>query len=60
MDEMFRTAKERGVRHMQLEVIKGNIPAHGLFLRYGFKETRELLVIPPPAPVDRTSLLPQN
>ncbi|WP_420644128.1 GNAT family N-acetyltransferase [Candidatus Leptofilum sp.] len=27
-----------------LEVIKGNTPAHQLFLKFGFKETRELIV----------------
>lgn len=52
MDAMISAAKQRGATQMQLEVIKGNIPAHSLFTRYGFKETRELLVIrrPPGRP----------
>ena len=36
---------ERGIRRVQLEVIKGNEPAHRLFLKLGFVEYRELLVI---------------
>jgi ribosomal protein S18 acetylase RimI-like enzyme len=34
-----------GKHSVQLEVIKGNEPAHRLFTKLGFKETRELLVI---------------
>lgn len=36
-----------------LEVIKGNVPAHTLFLKVGFRETRELLVMrrPPGMPL---------
>src|SRR5512133_358415 len=35
-----------------LEVIKGNIPAHQLFLKVGFHETRELTVLRrPPGPL---------
>jgi ribosomal protein S18 acetylase RimI-like enzyme len=41
MDESRRLGKKL----MQLEVIKGNDPAHALFLKLGFRPTRELLVI---------------
>jgi ribosomal protein S18 acetylase RimI-like enzyme len=38
--------------YVLLEVIKGNIPAHRLFLKLGFYETRELMVIRrPPGPL---------
>jgi ribosomal protein S18 acetylase RimI-like enzyme len=46
-----------------LEVIKGNEPAHQLFLKTGFRETRELLVLrrppgpPPPGPDCRVNWL---
>src|SRR5690606_38498953 len=44
---------------VQLEVIKGNEPAHRLFQRLGFVVTRELLVIRrPPGPVD-PALIPE-
>jgi ribosomal protein S18 acetylase RimI-like enzyme len=37
-----------------LEVIKGNTPAHQLFLKAGFKETRELTVLRrPPGPLSQ-------
>jgi ribosomal protein S18 acetylase RimI-like enzyme len=42
---------------IQLEVIKGNEPAHYLFKKLGFEESRELLVIRrPPGPVDKSKL----
>jgi ribosomal protein S18 acetylase RimI-like enzyme len=43
---------ERHVVRIQLEVITGNQPAYQLFLKLGFEEVRELLVIrrPPGAP----------
>lgn len=52
MQEMIESARERDVRLVQLEVIVGNEPAHKLFLKLGFEETRELLVIrrPPGKP----------
>ena len=44
-------------RILQLEVIKGNDPAHHLFTKLGFEETRELLVIRrPPGPIDLNGL----
>lgn len=57
------SAIEESVRRdkklMQLEVIKGNDPAHRLFSKLGFIETRELLIIRrPPGEVD-ASLIPE-
>jgi ribosomal protein S18 acetylase RimI-like enzyme len=49
-----------------LEVIKGNDPAHRMFNRFGFVETRELIVarrppltenLPPPCEIDRVTTL---
>lgn len=63
-------AEALGIHFQMLEVIKNNIPAHTLFLKLGFSEVGELLVlrrspvIPPPEPViadaqrlDRTEAL---
>ncbi|MBI1279841.1 MAG: GNAT family N-acetyltransferase [Anaerolineaceae bacterium] len=45
MQALMATARERHARLVQLEVIEGNEPAHRLFLRCGFKETRRLMVV---------------
>jgi ribosomal protein S18 acetylase RimI-like enzyme len=52
MDSLLDEAVKHGARLAQLEVIKGNLPARNLFLRLGFRDTRELLVIrrPPGKP----------
>lgn len=57
MTTMLDYARAYGCRQAQLEVIVGNEPAHRLFLKLGFRDVRELLVIrrapskqPPPAP----------
>ncbi|MEO8610627.1 MAG: GNAT family N-acetyltransferase [Chloroflexota bacterium] len=52
METLIDNARENNCRLVQLEVIKGNAPAHRLFLKLGFRETRELLVIrrPPGKP----------
>lgn len=43
---------EIGRKIVQLEVIKGNAPAHHLFKKLGFEETRDLMVIRrPPGPL---------
>jgi len=45
MDFMLTGAASLGLRETDLEVIKNNTPAHNLFLRKGFVETREYLVM---------------
>ncbi len=59
MEALINAARARSIRLVQLEVIKNNTPAHKLFLKLGFRATRELLVIrrppakllmPPPIP----------
>lgn len=50
-------SEKLGIPFQMLEVIKNNVPAHSLFLKLGFYEVGELLVlrrspiIPPPDPV---------
>ncbi len=52
MSKMLEQARNHRCRLVQLEVIKGNEPAHRLFTKLGFTETRELLIIRrPPAPL---------
>ena len=45
MDFLIDSAESQGIHTIWLEVIQGNKPAHKMFHRYGFKDTRELLVI---------------
>ncbi len=51
-DSLLAQAVEQGAKQAQLEVIQGNKPAHQLFLKFGFQEIRELLIIrrPPGKP----------
>lgn len=52
MSGLLEAARSRLIQMMQLEVIEGNEPAHRLFLKNGFQETRRLLVVRrPPAPL---------
>jgi ribosomal protein S18 acetylase RimI-like enzyme len=44
-ETLIAQARLRGAAQMQLEVIVGNEPAHKLFLKLGFQEVRELLVV---------------
>ena len=45
-------ARQKNADYALIEVIKNNLPAHTLFLKAGFRETRELLVLRrPPGPV---------
>lgn len=52
MQGLIQNARDRHVRLLQLEVIEGNTPAHALFKKCGFQETRNLMVIrrPPHTP----------
>ena len=52
MRYMLTKSDEAGVPLCILEVIKNNAPAHQLFLKCNFKETRELLILrrPPGSP----------
>ena len=45
MDHHLRMAARYGASRVQLEVIKNNTPAHRLFLKNDFRETRELLIV---------------
>lgn len=48
---LIDTARQKNVDYVIIEVIKNNDPAHNLFAKTGFKETRELLVLRrPPGP----------
>ena len=44
-DSVLASARQIQVRETHLEVIKDNLPAHRLFLKKGFKETGEYLVL---------------
>jgi ribosomal protein S18 acetylase RimI-like enzyme len=58
MDGLIEQAYKHQCAHTWLEVIKGNDPAHRMFLRYGFRETRELIVArrPPNPEVNEQAL----
>jgi ribosomal protein S18 acetylase RimI-like enzyme len=53
-EQMLENARALRARRVQLEVIKGNTPAIGLFQKLGFEPIRELMVVrrPPGAPND--------
>lgn len=44
MSGLLEAARNQSLKTMWLEVIKGNDPAHYLFRKFGFEETRELIV----------------
>jgi len=53
MDAMLARAQKLGMKETHLEVIRNNAPAHRLFLKKGFKEVDEYLVLrraPKPVP----------
>ena len=54
MEHLIAQSRRLRVPYIILEVIKGNVPAHRLFLKLGFRETRDLLIIrrPPAPPTD--------
>jgi ribosomal protein S18 acetylase RimI-like enzyme len=57
VEAMIDYAISQGVTLMQLEVILGNTPAHRLFLKLGFEETRQLLVVRRPPSRLKTDVL---
>lgn len=57
MESMIDYAISTGVTQMQLEVILGNMPAHRLFLKLGFEEVRELIVVRRPPSRLKTDVL---
>lgn len=42
---LLEITRKMGQKSITLEVIKDNFPAHNLFIKLGFRETRELLVM---------------
>lgn len=51
MEALLTEAVKHQLNTVWLEVIKGNIPAYRLFSKFGFEETRELIVARrPPSP----------
>jgi ribosomal protein S18 acetylase RimI-like enzyme len=61
VDNHIAESYERGMHLIQLEVIKNNVPAHQLFIKNGFEETRELLVIRrPPAQMEPNRIIDPN
>ncbi|MCA9966429.1 MAG: GNAT family N-acetyltransferase [Anaerolineales bacterium] len=51
METLIQQARQRQLDQVWLEVIQGNTPAHTLFCKMGFRETRELIVARrPPSP----------
>ncbi len=58
MESLIGQAEKNNLGYVWLEVIKGNEPAHALFRKFGFVETRELIVARrPPTPNQDGSLL---
>jgi ribosomal protein S18 acetylase RimI-like enzyme len=55
MHSLLHQAQSCGAKRIQLEVIEGNEPAYRLFLKLGFRETRELMIIRRPPGVPRLS-----
>jgi ribosomal protein S18 acetylase RimI-like enzyme len=42
---LLEQARQKSADHVIIEVIKNNVPAHSMFLKMGFRETRELRVL---------------
>ena len=63
MRALLETSRRLGAQRVVLEVIKGNQPAHQLFRKLGFCETRELIILrrppgmPPLSPLGRATWL---
>lgn len=60
LKELIATSEKLGVEFTWLEVISGNEPAHRLFIRNRFKQTRELMVLrrPPGTKIEDEAELP--
>ncbi len=57
MDHLIQESKKRNADNIILEVILNNSPAHSLFKKLGFRETRDLLVLArPPIPLQIQNL----
>lgn len=54
MTDLITQAKKHDFDAIWLEVIEGNAPAHALFRKFGFKETRDLIVARRPPTPDTT------
>lgn len=54
MEYLIARSRRLQVPYIILEVIKGNVPAHHLFRKLGFREARELLIVrrPPGRPAN--------
>jgi ribosomal protein S18 acetylase RimI-like enzyme len=59
MEALVQKSEEQGVDAVWLEVIAGNTPAHELFRKFNFVETRELIVARRPPNPD-TAVLPAS
>ncbi len=61
MTALLEAAERKGISFTMLEVIKNNMPAHQLFLKLGYREAGELLVLrrPPGPPPDYPTGKPQ-
>ncbi len=59
MTELIAQAEKRDLEAVWLEVIAGNAPAHKLFHKFGFRETRDLIVARRPPNPD-TAVPPKN
>jgi len=63
MEGLLKNSDDLCIPQVYLEVIKGNTPAHSLFLKLGFKNVRELLILrraPKEIPKPQSKLYPMN
>ena len=62
MEYMIDQSKQIGAEYIILEVIKNNVPAHRLFIKLGFEEVRQLLILrrPPGPPAEDVDAPPYD
>ena len=60
MEDLIAHSYRHQIQEVWLEVIKGNAPAHRLFNRFGFQETRDLIIARRPPQPEKRDGLPQN